>query len=52
MVRSKKFVLASQFDGPPKETDLELVEEELLPLRDGGNIYIIELQMCIVFVVN
>lgn len=36
MVTSKKFVLAKQFDGPPKESDLEIVEEELPPIKDGG----------------
>lgn len=39
MVASKKFVLAKHFDGPPKESDLQLVEEELPPIKDGGNIY-------------
>lgn len=36
MVTSKKFVLAKQFDGPPKESDLEIVEEELPSIKDGG----------------
>lgn len=36
MVTSKKFVLAKYFDGVPKESDLELIEEELPPLKDGG----------------
>lgn len=37
MVTSKKFILAKQFDGPPKLSDLQLVEEELPALKDGGN---------------
>lgn len=36
MVTSKKFVLAKYFDGPPKESDLQLIEEELPPLKNGG----------------
>ncbi|XP_044264315.1 prostaglandin reductase 1-like [Tribolium madens] len=35
MVKARKFVYHSPFDGLPKETDLKLVEEELPPLRDG-----------------
>ncbi|XP_069677673.1 prostaglandin reductase 1-like isoform X1 [Periplaneta americana] len=34
MVKAKKFVLVKHFVGEPKESDLELVEEELPPLKD------------------
>lgn len=37
MVRAKKYVLAKQFDGFPKRSDLKVVEEDLPPLKDGGN---------------
>nr|CAD7260676.1 unnamed protein product [Timema shepardi] len=35
MVKSKKIVLAKQFDGEPKESDFKIIEEELPPLMDG-----------------
>ncbi|XP_068895476.1 prostaglandin reductase 1-like [Tenebrio molitor] len=35
MVKARKYVFRKQFDGLPKETDLELVEEELPPVKDG-----------------
>jgi len=35
MVVAQKYILAKHFDGPPKETDLQIVEEELPPLKDG-----------------
>ena len=34
---AKKYVLKSHFQGVPKREDVELVEEELPPLKDGGN---------------
>ena len=34
-VKAKKWILAHQFHGEPKESDLELVEEELPELEDG-----------------
>jgi prostaglandin reductase 1 len=37
MVKTKKFILAKHFDGEPKESDLNLVEEDLPPLKDRGN---------------
>nr|CAD7423225.1 unnamed protein product [Timema monikensis] len=40
MVKSKKIVIAKQFDGEPKESDFEIIEEELPPLKDGGKWYI------------
>nr|CAD7601684.1 unnamed protein product [Timema genevievae] len=36
MVKSKKIVLAKQFDGEPKESDFKIIEEELPPLKDGA----------------
>lgn len=36
MVKAKKYILKSHFNGFPKATDLELVEEELPELKDGG----------------
>ena len=35
-VKARKYVLRSNFSGMPKREDLELVEEELPPLKDGG----------------
>eukprot|EP00058_Branchiostoma_floridae_P014187 XP_002599675.1 hypothetical protein BRAFLDRAFT_70354 [Branchiostoma floridae] len=35
MVKSKRFVFARQFDGMPKESDFQLVEEETPALKDG-----------------
>ena len=32
----RKYVLKSHFSGLPKRGDLEIVEETLLPLQDGG----------------
>jgi hypothetical protein len=37
MVKSKRFVLTKHFDGEAKESDLQLVEEDLPPLKDRGN---------------
>lgn len=36
MVKAKKFVLVSYFEGFPKSSDLQLVEENLPSLQDGG----------------
>lgn len=36
MVVAKKYVLAKQFEHWPKESDLQVVQEELPPLKDGG----------------
>lgn len=36
MVKARKYVLARPFDGWPKKEDLQIVEEELPPLKDGG----------------
>ncbi|XP_066276607.1 prostaglandin reductase 1-like isoform X2 [Branchiostoma lanceolatum] len=35
MVKSKRFVVARHFDGLPKESDFQLVEEETPDLKDG-----------------
>ena len=35
-VKCRKYVLKSRFDGLPKREDLEIVEEVLPPLKDGG----------------
>lgn len=39
MVNSRKFVLVKHFEDMPKETDLEIKEENLPELNDGGNKY-------------
>ena len=36
MVKTKKWILRKPFEGIPKREDLEIVEEELPPLKDGG----------------
>lgn len=36
-MKGKRFVYAHKFENMPKVTDLELVEEELPQLKDGGN---------------
>ena len=36
MVKSKNFLIVKHFEGEPKESDFKLVEEELPPLKDGG----------------
>ncbi len=33
---ARKWVLKSRFSGLPKREDLEIVEEELPPIKDGG----------------
>jgi hypothetical protein len=35
-VKCRKYVVRSKFDGMPKREDLEVVEETLPPLKDGG----------------
>ena len=35
-VRGKKWLMRSPFQGQPKREDLEIVEEELPPIKDGG----------------
>lgn len=36
VVKAKKFLYVKQFDGEPKITDFELVEEVLPDIKDGG----------------
>ena len=38
---AKKYVFAKRFVGEPKPWDLQLVEEELPPIKDGGMFVII-----------
>lgn len=35
-MKARKWVLASRFDGVPKDDDVQLREEELPELKDGG----------------
>ena len=35
-VKARKWVVQSHFVGQPKREDLEIVEEELPPIKDGG----------------
>ncbi|XP_070552676.1 prostaglandin reductase 1-like [Ptychodera flava] len=35
MVKAKRFILAKQFDGFPKDSDIQLVEVELPEIKDG-----------------
>lgn len=35
MVKGKSFIYKTRFDGFPKETDFELVEEDLPPIQNG-----------------
>ncbi|XP_044730448.1 prostaglandin reductase 1-like [Chrysoperla carnea] len=35
MVKARRYVYKTAFDGEPKKTDLEIVEEELRPIKDG-----------------
>ena len=36
VTKGRKYVLRSHFSGLPKKEDLEIVEEEFGPLKDGG----------------
>ena len=40
-VKSRKYILKSHFSGMPKREDLEIVEEVLPPLKEGGEICVI-----------
>ena len=35
-MKARKWVVRSHFVGQPKREDLEIVEEELPPIKDGG----------------
>ena len=37
-MKGKKYIYAHKFEGIPKLTDLQLVEEELPPVKDGGKL--------------
>ena len=37
-VKARKWVLRSYFSGMPKREDLEIVEEELPAIKDGGQV--------------
>lgn len=41
MVHSKIYTVAKIFNGPIKEDDLKLEEEELRPIEDGGKFHFI-----------
>lgn len=36
MVKARAFIFEKQFIGFPKEGDLKIVEEELPPIKNGG----------------
>ena len=46
MVVTKKFILSKHFKGEPKSSDVKLIEEELPPIKDGGQ-YIIHIYICL-----
>lgn len=37
MVKAKKFLYVKRFDGEPKNSDFQLVDEDLPDIKDGGN---------------
>ena len=37
-MKGKKYIYAHKFEGMPKFTDLQLVEEELPQVKDGGRL--------------
>ena len=37
-MKAKKWVLVKAFDGEPKDSDIELQEEELQPLKENGTL--------------
>jgi hypothetical protein len=49
MVKTKRFILAKHFVGEPKESDLQLVEEDLPALKDRGNFSV---ECAVIFSVN
>ncbi len=40
-ITRRKWILKSHFDGLPKRENVELVEEALPALREGGKVFII-----------
>lgn len=49
MVKTKKFILENHFVGEPKESDFQLVEEDLPALKDRGNFSV---QYVVIFLVS
>lgn len=47
MVKARKFVLVSYFNGFPKPENLQLVEENLSDISDGGGFYFLEFYLYI-----
>lgn len=43
MVKAKVWKIKAMFHGEPKEDDLELVEEDLPDLKEGGKIIFVDL---------
>lgn len=43
-ITRRKWILKSHFDGLPKREDVELVEEELPTLQEGGTV---KLKQCV-----
>lgn len=39
MVVAKKYILVKHFNGEPKPEEFKIVEEELPPIKDGGDYY-------------
>jgi hypothetical protein len=35
-IKTRKWIVTKMFEGLPKRSDFEIVEEELPPLNDGG----------------
>lgn len=36
MIKARKFIVLKHFNGKPKKSDLQLIEEELPSLQNGG----------------
>lgn len=36
---TKKWIVKTPYKGDPKREDLEIIEEQLPPLKDGGNFF-------------
>ena len=41
--KARKYILRSYFSGFPQRDDLEIVEEELPPIKDGGALILLSL---------
>ena len=44
--KARKYVLRSHFSGLPKREDLEIVEETLPPVKDGGTLTMNDCNCC------